>query len=106
MGMGKVKHFQMTDSGFLRKLRAIVADTSRVIVTTHAKHRMRERRINMTQVLTCLRRGVISEPAHQTIHGDWKATLDHTCAGDRVRVSVALERQEDGEMAVVITVMD
>lgn len=60
----------------------------------------------MSQVLGCLRKGIVSEPAHVDVHGNWKATLERQCAGDVVRVAVALERQEDGDLAVVVTVMD
>jgi hypothetical protein len=41
-----------------------------------------------------------------TIQGDWKATIEHQYAGDLVRVAVAIERQEDGDLAVVVTVME
>lgn len=104
--MGPVQPLQLSDVGFLRKLRSIAADSARVVLTTHAKARMRQRRINLKQVLHCLQKGHIVEPAHLTIHGDWKATLEHQCAGDLVRVAVAIERQDDGELAVVVTVME
>ena len=106
MGMGTVQPVRLTDAGFLKQLHAIVRDSSRVVLTRHAKQRMRERRINMRQVMECLRKGLIYEPAYVTIDGDWKATLEHQYAGDVVRVAVAIERQEDGDLAVVITVMD
>ena len=106
MGMGTVQPMQLSDAGFLRKLRAIVMDSDRVVLTSHAKWRMRQRRISQRQMLECLRKGHICEPAHLTIQGDWKATLEHQYAGDLVRVAVAIERQEDGEMAVVVTVME
>ncbi len=104
--MATVKPLQLSDAGFLKKLRGIVQDSSRVVLTDHAKKRMRQRRINLRQVMECLKRGRIAEPAHLTIQGDWKATLQHQYAGDVVRVAVAIERQEDGELAVVVTVMD
>lgn len=106
MGMGTVKPLQLTDAGFLKKLRAIAQESHRVVITKHAKLRMRQRRINDRQVFECLRKGRIAEAAHLTIHGDWKATLEHQYAGDVVRVAVAIERQEDGDLAVVVTVMD
>ena len=106
MGMGTVRPIQLSDAGFLKKLRAIAKDSSRVVLTKHAKQRMRQRRVSDRQVHECLRKGRIAEPAHLTIHGDWKATLEHQCAGDVVRVAVAIERQDDGDLAVVITVMD
>jgi hypothetical protein len=106
MGMGTVQPMQLSDAGFLKKLRVIAKDSHRIVLTPHAKKRMRQRRINMHQVLECLRKGRIYEPAHLTIQGDWKATLEHQYAGDLVRVAVAIEKQDDGDLAVVITVMD
>ena len=96
---------QISDAAFIKKLRAVAKDSYRVVLTPHAKQRMKQRRINLRKVLDCLRKGRIYEPAHLTIHGDWKATLEHQCAGDVVRVAVAIERQEDGDLAVVVTVM-
>lgn len=106
MGMGTVQPLRLTDAGFLKKLRSIAKDSFRVVLTTHAKQRMKKRRINLRQVIECLRKGRILEPAHLTIQGDWKATLEHQYAGDVVRVAVAIERQEDGDLAVVVTVME
>lgn len=106
MGMGTVQSLRLSDAGFLKKLRAIAKDSDRVVLTKHAKQRMRQRRVNYRQIMECLRRGRICEPAHFTIHGDWVATLEHQYAGDAVRVVVAIERQEDSELAVVVTVMN
>jgi hypothetical protein len=105
MGMETVQALRLSDTGFLKKLRAIVKDSDRVVLTKHAKQRMRQRRVNQRQMMECLRKGLICEPAHLTIHGDWMATLEHQYAGDAVRVVVAIEPQEDGELAVVVTVM-
>lgn len=105
MGMGTVQPLRLSDAGFLKKLRVIAKESDRVVLTRHAKQRMKQRRINQRQVMECLRRGRVCEPAHLTIHGDWMATLEHRYAGDMVRVVVAIERQEDGELAVVVTVM-
>ncbi len=105
MGMGTVKPIRLNDAAFLKILRAIVKDSHLVVLTRHAKQRMRERRINLRQVMECLRKGRICEPAHVTIHGDWMATLEHRYAGETVRVAVAIVREKDGELAVVVTVM-
>lgn len=106
MGMATVKPLHLSDAGFLKKLRAIAQDSAHIVLTDHAKKRMRQRRIGLRQVIECLRRGRIAEPAHLTINGDWKATIEHQHAGDMVKVAVAIEKQEDGELAVVVTVMD
>ena len=105
MGMGRGQALRLSDAGFLKKLRAIVKDSHRVVLTKHAKQRMRQRRINQRQIIECLRKGRICEAAHMSIHGDWMATLEHQYAGDAVRVVVAIEQQEDGELAVVVTFM-
>lgn len=104
--MGTVQPLRLSDAGFLKRLRAIVKDSDRVVLTKHAKLRMRQRRVNQRQVMECLRKGRVYEPAHLTIHGDWMATLTHQYAGDVVRLVVVIERQEDGELAVVVTVMN
>lgn len=104
--MGTVKPILLSDASFLKRLRAIAKDSHRVYLTPHAKRRMAQRRVNLRQVLECLRKGRICEPAHLTIQGDWKATLEYQYAGDKVKVAVAIEKQEDGDLAVVVTVMD
>ena len=104
--MGTVKPIQLTDASFLKRQRVSARDSHRVVLTVHAKQRMVRRKINLRQVMECLRKGRIFEPAHLTIQGDWKATLEHQYAGDMVKVAVAIEKQEDGDLAVVVTVMD
>jgi hypothetical protein len=104
--MGTVKPIKLSDASFLKRLRGIAKDSSCIIVTGHAKKRMIQRQINLRQVIECLIKGRIVEPAHLTIQGDWKATLEHLYAGDVVKVAVAIETQEDGDLAVVVTVMD
>ena len=104
--MGTIKPIKLSDASFLKRLRGIAKDSHRVVVTTHAKKRMVLRQINLRQVMECLRNGRIIEPAHLTIQGDWKATLEHLYAGDVVKVAVAIEKQEDGDLAVVVTVMN
>lgn len=95
----------LNDANFLRRLRQVAADSSRVVVMGHARKRMIERKINLRQVLSCLQKGVVSEPAHLSPHGGWKATVTHRCGGDQVSVVAALESQGSGDYCIVITVM-
>ena len=105
MGMTPVMiPFALNDRNLLRLLRAAAGNTSRVFVTSHAKQRMRQRKITSTQVYDCLRKRVITEPAHANIHGHWQCTLMRPNAGDEVCVAAALERKDDGDWAVVVTV--
>lgn len=95
----------LNDANFLKRLRQSAADTANVVIVTHAKVRMVQRKITRSQVIDCLRKGTISEPAHLTQHGDWKATVSHRAAGDNVSVAVALKAKEDGDYCIVVTVM-
>lgn len=106
MGMtAPVRRFEMNDGSLARKIAQIAADSSRVIPAPHAKKRMRQRKILLTQVLHCLRKGKVIEPAHIDIHGCWKCTLEALISGDLIKVAAALSEDEHGECVVVITVM-
>ncbi len=77
-------------------------DSSRVFFTAHARARMRQRRISITQVLRCLRRGKISEgPAPDVMKGGWKCTVEHYTAGEQIGVSVGIETTESKEVSVI-----
>lgn len=104
MGNERDLRFNMNDATLLRIIREIAKDTSRIFIVKHARQRMRERKISMSQVYMCIRKGNMVEPAYLSIHGDWKCTLQHRYAGDQISVSVALEREENGDYLVVITV--
>lgn len=105
MASSKVLRFEMNDASLKRKIAEIAADSSRVVILPHAKKRMRQRHVLITQVLYVLRRGYVVEPAHLDIHGCWKCTLECLAAGDRIKVAAAIDKNEQGELVVVITVM-
>lgn len=96
----------MNDHSLKRKIGEVAADSSRVVILRHAKQRMKKRQILFTQVLHCLRHGNVVEPAHQDIKGCWKCTLESLVSGDLVRVAAALDRNDDGDLVLVITVMN
>ncbi|NCP15044.1 MAG: DUF4258 domain-containing protein [Sphingomonadales bacterium] len=71
----------MIDATALKVLRKIATDSARVVLTDHARLRMRQRKVSVAQVLTCLQRGIISEPVPLDPHGNWKLTVAHRVAG-------------------------
>ena len=78
MGMAApVLRFAMNDASLKRKIAELAADSSHVAILPHARKRMRERRILLTQVLHCLCHGNVVEPAHQDIKGCWNARWRH-----------------------------
>lgn len=94
----------LNDANMLRLIRELAQDSLNVFVEPHAKKRMKQRRITLTQVLACLQLGVIDEPAHANIRGNWKCTLRHQHAGDMVRLVAVLEKDEAGDWIAVVTV--
>jgi len=94
-----------------RRISAIARESlhsaaARVVVLSHAKQRMRQRKVLLTQVYETLIKGVVVEPAHRDIKGCWKCTLRHVSSGDEIKVVAALCQDPDGEVVVVITVMN
>jgi hypothetical protein len=96
--------FRLNDQNLRRLISDMARDSGRVFITPHAKKRMRERKITLAQVLDCLCNGLVSEPAHTNMQGNWQCTMIRRNAGDDVRVAAALERAEDGDWVAVITV--
>jgi hypothetical protein len=62
---------------------------------------MRLRKVSPVQVLTCLQRGIASEPVALDLHGNWKLTVTHRVAGRDLDVAVAIDVPK---RAIVITV--
>lgn len=88
----------------LRIIRELAKNSLNVFVEPHAKKRMKQRKITLTQVLACLCLGVVDEPAHENIRGNWKCTLRHQHAGDMVRLVAVLEKDDAGDWIAVVTV--
>ena|SRR5665647_99642 len=97
--------FVLNDANFLKRLRLAAADTSRIVTLPHAIKRMRQRKVTLNQIVECLRKGTVSESAHLTPYGGWKATISYRCSGDMVSVVAALEMKGNGDYCIVITVM-
>ncbi|MFZ2736651.1 MAG: DUF4258 domain-containing protein [Burkholderiaceae bacterium] len=94
----------LNDANMLRIVREVSKNSLNVFIEPHAKKRMKLRHITPTQVLACLQVGVIDEPAHENIRGNWKCTLRHQHSGDVVRVVAVLEKDDAGDWIAVVTV--
>lgn len=94
----------LNDANMLRIVRDLAADSANVFIEPHAKARMKKRHITRTQVLACLRHGLIDEHAHENIRGNWKCTLRHHHAGDLVRVVAVIDKDDQGNWIAVVTV--
>lgn len=83
--------FILNDANFLLHMREILQARS-MFLTDHAKKRMVQRKVSSQQILQCLQRGSIDEPAHLTIQGDWSATIGYFTGGDFVKVAAAISK--------------
>jgi hypothetical protein len=92
---------RMNDATALRLLREIAQDSARVILTGHARLRMRQRKVTVPQIIACLQRGIVAEPVALDAHGYWKLTVSHRVAGKDLNVAVAIDVPS---RAIVITV--
>ena len=77
-----------------------------LLFSKHAEMRMRQRRIGRRQVLETLGHGIISEPLHPDIHGDWCCNISWQHAGLRVTVGIAFKLHENGEWVIIATVFE
>ena len=86
-------------------LKELATDGKRVFFTRHAEQRMIEREVTRVQVLRCLQRGTFEEEPVQEPRGSWAMRLKLFTAGEYIRVAVAIDQDNNGNFAVVITVI-
>jgi hypothetical protein len=96
--------FNLTPVRARKLIKGIAEDSSRVIFTLHAEKRMCQRKITRTQVLRCLTHGRIVEGPAPSIKGNQELKMEVMSAGEIVTVVAALERDNSGNYAVIITV--
>lgn len=104
MGMSQTVKPFLTDKRARELLKAAGTEGSRLFFSAHAEERMKHRRISRKQVLETLRNGVISEPLHRDVRGDWRCSVNWFYAGLGLTVAVAFKLLDSGEMVVVVTV--
>ena len=92
-------------AGFRKLVRELAENSNNITMTPHAKSRMRQRKISMRQVVTCLRVGIIEEGPAPQPDGDWRATMHVLAAGEPISVVVELEGVDNPDTVIVITTM-
>lgn len=96
--------FNITPARAQKLIKDIAADSSRVVFTIHAEKRMRQRKITRIQVLRCLTHGRISEGPARSMKGNLEMRMEVMSAGEMITVVAALEKDDSGNFAVIITV--
>ena len=75
----------------LQMIKALAQDSRCVFVVPHAKHRQFSRRVSRRLIMTCLRKGRITEGPFMNIHGNWQVNVSRHAAGEDVTCVVAIE---------------
>jgi hypothetical protein len=84
-----------------RAIRALAADPGRVVVTHHARIRMRQRGISFETVLAALRRGAVIDDPSRDVRGNWTCRVRRFAAGEELTVAVAIE-WETGVLVITV----
>jgi len=84
----------------------VLEDSHRVFLTNHAKERMSQREISISEINAVLKYGEIVEPPTITPNGDYKLTLESFEARRQLRVAIAIDYDDMGNKIIIITVID
>lgn len=94
----------LTKQQATKLIREIAMDSRNVIITTHAKVRMVERKISRQMVFECLRHGRIDrQPEPNVMKGSLECLMEHHVSGETIGVLIAIP--EDNPGIIVVTVM-
>jgi hypothetical protein len=92
----------LTNAKALSIAKEAALDSSRVFFTQHARVRMRQRNITPADVLTCLRGGRVTEPAHQDIRGRWQCAISGIACGEAVTVATGYQWDVKRECFLIV----
>jgi hypothetical protein len=101
MSAKKVVPFRMTEAAAKRLLSQIAVKSSNVIFTDHAVSQMKRRKITRPQIISCLRKGLITEAPYLDHHGLWKVRVERYASGENVGCAVAIDNSK--QKSIVIT---
>ncbi len=88
-----------------RYIRNSAADSANVVLTQHARLRMRQRHVSLAMVLETLRRGTMARPPEPDMrHPGLKCEMRRFVAG--VNVAVVVYVEHPAPRLVVVTVID
>ncbi|MBI2584659.1 MAG: DUF4258 domain-containing protein [Rhodospirillales bacterium] len=94
MKKAEIVPLQITATTARPIIQEIATNTSRIVILDHAKRRMRKRRITPSQVVSCLRKGVVIEGPALDDKGFWRCTMQRLAAGEEVTVVVSFNSRD------------
>lgn len=93
----------LTNAAAEARVQELARSTERVRLSRHAKDRMEEREISMTEVYRVLQRGTVTDSPTRSPRGDWKFKMTFRLRGRRV-AGIALALDGGCESVTVVTV--
>jgi hypothetical protein len=88
-----------------RRIRSAAEETHNVILTRHAKARLRERRVSISMLYECLRHGTLSRiPEPNALNGTLECRMVRYTCGMNIGVVVAIS--DDDPHLIVVTVLE
>lgn len=72
-------------------IKEIGADPDRIVPVPHAKLRMKQRKISITQARRVVQAGFIDGEPWMDEHGNWRVDMRGMSAGEQITVGLAIE---------------
>lgn len=87
-----------------RHIRNAAKDTSKIIITDHAKLRMKQRKVVYQEVVHCMREGRLLNPAEPGKNGNLVCSMN--CYGSSRNIQVCVALSDEDPNLIVVTVID
>ena len=91
----------LTPVSALELIRELAENSENIIITQHAKGRMKSRVVSFTQVIRCLKNGIFVEEPYRDMKGGWSMKLEVWTAGRPISVLLAIHNRK----LIIITVI-
>ncbi|ALG69916.1 hypothetical protein VY88_10595 [Azospirillum thiophilum] len=82
---------RLTKPAAARIVKEIAADPDRIVPVPHAKKRMVQRKISITQARRVVQAGFIDGEPWIDEHGNWRVDMRGMSAGEQITVGIAIE---------------
>ena len=82
---------KLTKPAAARIIKEIAADPNRIVPVPHAKKRMVQRKISITQARRVVQAGFIDGEPWLDEHGNWRVDMRGMSAGEQITVGLAIE---------------
>lgn len=82
---------KLTKPAASRIIKEIAADPNKIVPVSHAKKRMVQRKISITQARRVVQAGFIDGEPWKDERGNWRVIMRGTSAGEQITVGISIE---------------